>query len=318
MIWLYILCAFLGFFILFLLGGAIYAYIRTFSTPKKRRLLSEKKINNENVSKLVNELLSYPYEDVYVRSYDGTMLFGRYYHINDGAPVHIMLHGYRGFAEIDFCGGAYVARELGHNILLVDMRGHGKSSGCQTCFGIKERFDAVCLANYVYERFGNEVPIFLNGTSMGGNTVLMASELNLPKTVVGIIAEGSFSSPSAVINHTIKMHKIPKILFPYTTTVIASLLFCGFNLRASSPIKAVKVNTLPILLMHGTNDDVVPYEMATEIYNASASEHKTLCTFEGAGHVLCYVSNPELYKSSFTSFTNACLKGFEFENKIYK
>ncbi len=317
MIFWYMLACLLGFLALFVLGGAIYAYIRTYSMPKKRARLEDKIIHNEVLSAHIAELLSYPYEELYVKSYDGTKIFARYYEVKKGAPLHIMMHGYRGFPEADFSGGAKVVRELEHNMLLVDMRGHGKSDGNQTCFGIKERFDALALAKYAYNRFGDNTPIFLNGASMGGNTVLMSMELGLPKTVVGVISDGAFSSPSKIIKYTINEQRLPKILLPYTTSYIASVLFGGFNIRASSPVRAVSRTALPILLLHGTNDTVVPYEMAKEILEASCAEDKLLYTFEGAGHMLCYYNDPQKYRKAICDFTKLCLERYE-KNILYK
>ena len=307
----YILAGVIGFLVLFVLGGSVYAYIRTYKTPKERPDVTKRNFKDKRVLELTNELLSRPYEPVYVKSYDGKKIFARYYEVNKGAPLHIMMHGYRGFAEVDFSGGAKVVRELGHNMLIADMRGHGKSDGTQTCFGIKERFDALALARYAYERFGKDTPIFLNGASMGGNTVLMATALDLPKTVIGVISDGAFSSPSGVIKYTIDSQRLPKILLPFTTSCIAATLFGGFNINASSPVKAVKKSSLPILLFHGTTDKVVPYRMAQEIFEASCSSDKFLYTFEGAGHVLCYYNNTEQYENAIRDFTRLCLEKYE-------
>lgn len=315
MIW-WIIASIAVFFFLFVLGGTIYAYIRTYKMPKKRALLENKVIHNEELCAHIDELLTHPYEEIYVKSYDGAKIFARYYEVKKGAPIHIMMHGYRGFAEIDFSGGAKVVRELEHNILLVDMRGHGKSDGNQTCFGIKERYDALALANYVYERFGDDTPIFLNGASMGGNTALMSMGLKLPKTVVGVISDGAFSSPNGIIKYTIEKERIPKILLPYTAAYIASVLFGGFNIGASSAKEVVSRIDMPILLLHGTNDSIVPYEMAREIYEASCSKEKFLCAFEGAEHVMCYYANKEKYKNAIYDFTRLCLEKYKENNLI--
>lgn len=314
MIILYILLAILGSFVLFFTGGVIYAYNRTYKMPKVRAVYSNEKQKNEIVKSLVDELCSYPYEEIYIKSYDGTRLFGRYYHVSDGAPMQIIFHGYRGFAVKDACAAAKISRELLHNMIIVDQRGHGKSGTNTTCFGIKERHDVAAWAWYAYNRFGDGTPIFLTGASMGGNSVLMAIEQKLPKTVVGVISDGAFSSPTKVIKHTINANHIPKILLPYTSTYVAGLL-CGFNLAASSPTKAVKGSDMPILIFHGTNDSIVPCEMAKEIYDASSSSNKFLYIFEGAGHVLCYSTDPEKYTNAFKQFVELCLNQ---KNILYK
>lgn len=129
---------------------------------------------------LMDELDAIAYEPISIAADDGTVLRGRYYHCADHAPLQIQFHGYRGSILRDFCGGSKLARESGHNILLVDQRAHGDSGGHCITFGLLERQDCLCWANYAAARFPG-TPIFLSGVSMGAATVLMASSLPLPE-----------------------------------------------------------------------------------------------------------------------------------------
>ena len=79
-------------------------------------------------------------ERVFIESCDGLKLSARYYHKKDGAPLHILFHGYRSRAEFDMSGAAYECMNLSHNVLLVDQRAHGMSEGESISFGIKERW----------------------------------------------------------------------------------------------------------------------------------------------------------------------------------
>ena len=138
--------------------------------------------------KLIREMEQLPFEPVSIRSRDGLTLRGRYYHMADGAPLQIQMHGYRGHALRDFCGGHKLARERGMNTLVVDQRAHGKSDGHVISFGINERYDCLAWAEYAADRWP-ESDIVLAGISMGAATVLMASDLPLPDQVKGIIAD---------------------------------------------------------------------------------------------------------------------------------
>ena len=102
-----------------------------------------KKVREKTIShiKAMEEL---EYEEVSITSYDGKRLYGRYYHVQDQAPLQIQMHGYHGNALRDFCGGHKLAREAGQNTLVIDQRCHGKSEGHTITFGIKERYD--CLS----------------------------------------------------------------------------------------------------------------------------------------------------------------------------
>ena len=86
---------------------------------------------------LIDRLIAEPCEQVRITARDGAVLSGRYYHRRDGAPLDLMLHGYKSGALHDFPGGALAALALGHNVLLVDQRAHGNSDGRAISFGIK-------------------------------------------------------------------------------------------------------------------------------------------------------------------------------------
>lgn len=155
--------------------------------------------NQDFMKSLIQEMNDIPCEWVYTRSEDGKKLAARYYHVDEHGPLQIQFHGYRSDAVRDFCGGNKAAREMGMNVLSVDQRAHGKSEGYTLTFGVKERKDCLSWILYARERFGADQPIILAGLSMGAATVLMASELDLPDNVKGIIADCPYSSPKEII-----------------------------------------------------------------------------------------------------------------------
>ena len=241
---------------------------------------------------LIREMDELPFEPVTIRSRDGLQLFGRYYAVAEGAPLQIQMHGYRGHALRDFCGGNKLAREAGLNTLVVDQRAHGKSEGHTISFGINERWDCLQWAEYAAQRWPG-VPISLAGISMGAATVLMASDLPLPEEVKGIIADCGYSSPRAIIKHVCwSLPKPFRIFYPFTS--LSAELFGHFDPDAGSALGAVSNTTLPILLIHGEADGFVPCEMSREIAAACASKAQ-LETFPGADHGVSYLSDPERY-----------------------
>ena len=241
---------------------------------------------------LIREMDELPFEPVTIRSRDGLQLFGRYYAVAEGAPLQIQMHGYRGHALRDFCGGNKLAREAGLNTLVVDQRAHGKSEGHTISFGINERWDCLQWAEYAAQRWPG-VPISLAGISMGAATVLMASDLPLPEEVKGIIADCGYSSPRAIIKHVCwSLPKPFRIFYPFTS--LSAELFGHFDPDAGSALGAVSNTTLPILLIHGEADGFVPCEMSREIAAACASKVR-LETFPGADHGVSYLSDPERY-----------------------
>ena len=136
---------------------------------------------------LLNKADNISYEQVTIQSFDGLNLSARLYVNDPTAPIDILVHGYKSYGIKDFSGGINLSFGNNHNVLLIDHRAHGESEGNTISFGIIERFDILSWINFINERFGNNIPIILMGISMGGATVLMASELNLPSNVKWIV-----------------------------------------------------------------------------------------------------------------------------------
>ncbi len=261
--------------------------------------------HSENMRRLLRDIAALPYEQVYITSFDGKKLAGRYYHVKDGAPLQIQMHGYKSCSVRDFCGGGLGARRMGMNVLLVDQRAHGESEGKELTFGILERYDCLSWINYASDRFGADTPIFPIGVSMGAATVLMASDLELPENVKGIIVDCPYSSPKEIICMVGGYIHLPvKLIYPFV--YIGARIFGHFNLEETSAVQAVANAKVPILLIHGEDDRFVPCEMSRKIYQACKAP-VALETFPEAGHAISYLLDGERYYNVVEKFINGCL-----------
>lgn len=254
---------------------------------------------------VISDFLAAPYEDVSITSHDGLKLTGRYYHAADGAPLEIQCHGYKGNALRDFSGAWQIAKAAGHNVLLINQRCHGGSEGKTITFGILERRDVMGWIDYASNRFGN-VPILLNGVSMGAATVLMVSGMELPENIKGIIADCPYDAPSNIIKKVLGQDMGMPVKVVYPLIRMGGILYGKFNLNADSPVEAVRRSGVPILLIHGDDDRFVPYAMSCNIH-AAAPEKIEFHTIPGAGHALNYVTDPEGYTAIVKGFYNKIL-----------
>ena len=243
---------------------------------------------------LIRALNEKPFERVFIRSFDGLKLTGRYYPARDGAPLAILFHGYRGTPSRDFSGGASLFMELGYRVLNVEQRGQCGSEGHTISFGVNERRDCLSWASYAAERFGPETPIVLAGISMGASTVLMASELTLPVSVRGIIADCPFTSPAAIIKSVARQMHVPPAVYPLAQ--LGARVFGGFSLDGADAVSAVRRARVPILLIHGEADSFVPCSMTRKNYAACRAPKKLLLV-PGAIHGLSYVVMQEEYEA---------------------
>ena len=292
------------------LGGAYYAYRVAFYSPMEGRD-QIKSIKGESydpyrqeMRRIYHQLKERPCEFVTVTSHDGLKLSGRYYHIKDGAPLDICFHGYRSSALTDFSGGSELSFQMEHNVLLVDQRAHGKSQGRTISFGIQERQDLLRWVDYAVDRFGSDVKILLYGVSMGGATVLMASELALPKSVKGIIADCPYAAPIEIILHVGKKMAIPHWLIrPFA--ILGAKIFGGFDLMETDAGKAVKYSSVPILIIHGEADGFVPQPMSDIVHcNPSMITRHTI---PNADHGISYLVDTPAYQTYVTEFLKRIL-----------
>ncbi len=258
--------------------------------------------HREEMIALMKEVRGFSYKEYSTTSFDGLRLHAKYYETIKGAPIEIMHHGYRGSAERDLCGGVQRAFAAKHNVLLIDQRTSGKSEGHVITFGINERYDTLSWVDLVIKEFGEEQKIIITGISMGAATVLMASELDLPNNVIGVIADCGYTSPKEIIIKCVKNLKLPSGLF-YPLIKIGAKLFGHFNLEAASPINAIENTKLPVILFHGEDDDFVPCYMSVKLHEKAKTRIK-LITVPKAGHGLSYLIEPELYIKELNEFFN--------------
>ncbi len=292
--------------------GSLYAYCRAFYSSKKEfdyryiPIGEGHEKERRRIGQLIDILESVsPEREVSIRSYDGTRLVGRYYHVRDGAPLHIQFHGYRSSGYRDFCSGTELGEAIGYNLLTVDQRANGKSGGRSITFGIREKYDCKAWAEFAAREFGADTPIFLSGISMGAATVLMAGELELPSNVVGIFADCPYSTPEAIIKKVCSEDMGLPAALVYPFVQLGALLFGRFRIRGG-PLDAVKNTRLPILLLHGEADDFVPCDMSREI--AAVGKTVELHTFPEAGHGLSFIVDEPRYRQLTKEFTKKCLE----------
>lgn len=307
MVFLILLCLLLA----AIFGGGYYAYRVAFYSPTKGRDRipahegPQFEPYRKEMARIFKQLCERSFEEVTIPSQDGLALYGRYYHVRDGAPLDICFHGYRSCALTDFSGGSELLFQLGHNVLLVDQRAHGKSQGHTIGFGVLERWDVLSWVDYALDRFGQQTEIVLMGVSMGAATVLMASDLGLPSNVKGIIADCPYASPGAIIRKVAGGMRIP-VWLAWPFVCVGAKIYGGFNICEADAPRAVKNAPMPILLIHGESDNFVPCEMSEEIYRANPGKVQRH-TFPGADHGLSYLADGPRYRQIVTAFMEKVL-----------
>ena len=309
--WYYILLIVIGSLTLLnLLTIYIISYISfklTFYVDRKKFYDDTEMPLGDDFSKYKEKILSdmakakqLPYKDYYITSFDGLKLHAMYFETVPGGPIEILFHGYRGNAFRDMSAGINRAKSVGRNTLLVEQRTCGESEGKVITFGINERHDCVSWINFVINEFGKDIDIYLGGVSMGAATVVLASDMNLPSNVKGILADSSYTSAKEIIKIVVKQLKLPpKFIYPFIK--LGAKIFGKFNLEETSPIESVKKTNIPIIFYHGEDDAFVPMEMSAKLYMACSSKKKFI-SIPKSGHGLCYLVDSEKYVNELKDF----------------
>jgi len=295
--------------ILTLITAYVCFYIAFYSKNKKRPFdpnkvyLPDQPLYQNYKDKITADVMyarGLPYTPYQTTSKDGLILKAKYYKKYDDAPIEIMFHGYRGSAEIDMSAGIQRAFLCGHNAFVVDQRASGDSQGHVITFGIKERHDCQVWIDFVIKTFGKDQKIFLAGVSMGAATAIMATQLDLPKNVLGVLADCGYDSIQDIIKKFIKQLKLsPNFFYPFLK--LGAMLYGGFNLNKTNPLKAIKQSKIPVIIFHGTNDTYVPVQMAYNLYDACPTT-KDLVIMQDSDHGVCFLDYPDLYLQKAKAF----------------
>ncbi|MBR6676091.1 MAG: alpha/beta hydrolase [Clostridia bacterium] len=232
---------------------------------------------------------------------DGVRLVGHWKSVESPKRVLVAMHGWRTSWSQDFAIISKFWHDSGCCVLYAEQRGQGESGGDYMGFGVVERYDCLEWAKWAAENTSEELPIYLCGLSMGGTTVLMTADLDLPERVHGIMSDCAFTSPHGIWKHVVQNNlHIPYGLY-HTVAGDIYRKKLSIDPKDGSCPEALKRCRVPVSFIHGTDDHFVPLSHTFENYKACASE-KRLLVVPGADHGLSYLVDREGYEAFCKSF----------------
>lgn len=239
-------------------------------------------------------------EDLFLKSDDDLWLHGCFFENPkaDGKFI-LVFHGYSGRAY-QMRGYVKELFDMGYSVLAPDARAHGKSEGSIRGMGWLERKDALVWIDFLINR-DSDCRIGLFGVSMGGATVMTTCGEELPKNVVAAVEDCGYSSVWDEFAYRLKDYHLPA--FPLLN--LSSLITkhrAGYGFKEASCIEQLKKATLPMLFIHGTEDDFVPFDMLEKVYSAKENGYKEKLVVQGAGHALSFSKDRKLYTKTVELF----------------
>lgn len=184
----------------------------------------------------------------------------------------ILLHGY----PADKGDILPIVKFLHHdyNLFLFDFRYLGESEGSYSTAGAKETKDLSAAVQYLKTRGVNEVGVW--GFSMGGAVALMTA----PETpeIKAIISESSYAHLNWM---AYDLYHVPLLRYPlgWLTGLWAKPLL-GLNIGKVAPAESAKSLTIPILLIHSVQDQVISFKNALEIQKSIENNPKAEFWFQ--------------------------------------
>ena len=297
----YILLLFLLLILIFTFLGIYLGY----RLLHPHRVSSEDALNQQiEIGEISKEYLERKKESFFVKSDFGYDLAG-FYFPGDGEKTIIFCHG----ISWNKLGSAkYLDRFLKErwNIFLYDHRGAGESGGKYPSFGFYEKRDLYKIKEYAKGIFPNTKIWGLYGESMGGATVLQYSLLD--QDIKFIVAVCPFTSLKGLMTYHLQKVKVPHLFMPIILffSNIYIRIIGKFNVSQVTPGDDICNTKIPLFLSHGDRDELVPFEMGYELYQARKQYAPTIF-FEGkgSGHTpYLYLDHKVEYEEILENFLN--------------
>ena len=159
----------------------------------------------------------------------------------------------------------------GADVVLVDHRGYGRSTGAASVDALKA--DALVVFDAVAAEVG-AARVVVHGHSLGS---FLASHVGAHRPAGGVVLENSATTTEAFVRSRYDLYPI---LRPFVRLRI------GDELRGEGSLDAVRQISEPLLILAGADDARIPAWMSQELYDASplAPGRKRLAVFERFGH----------------------------------
>jgi uncharacterized protein len=260
-------------------------------------------------------------EDISFASEDGIPLRAWFIPAS-GVPrgTIILAHGIDGNRSDMLARAAFLVHNH-YNTFLVDLRGHGESSGNYAAPGYLEARDMHGAVSYLRRR-DSQTSIAAMGHSYGAVAAIYAAAES--PDIAAIIADGAFISfadmrtrATTLLSNDPERSFLARVglrLADSRATELAVLPI--FYLRTGVWVDSRKSNALsaiphigrrPILFIAGERDEICPPENTRRMYDAALSPDKSLLVVPGATHDSTYTTDPQLYESKVLQFLEKAL-----------
>ncbi len=194
----------------------------------------------------------------------------------------------------------------GWTVVSYDSRGHGESGGGNPSYGFFEKDDLRTVADWALARYPSGDGFVVHGESLGGATVLQYAPLDA--RLDAVIADCPFSSAAAELDHRLATFLKPGFIRAIVVSLVD--LFAkkidGFSLFDADSSGAIISTKVPVLFIHGREDDYVPWMMSLGMAGrrkkALPGAMTELLLVPGARHAASFNVDPAGYNEAVLGF----------------
>jgi fermentation-respiration switch protein FrsA (DUF1100 family) len=225
------------------------------------------------------------YEDVRFPASDGVTLHGWLVPAPGARVTLVWFHGNAGNIGDRVHNIGYLHRLLRANVFIFDYRGYGQSDGSLRDLSEEATYrDGQGAVAYLQTRSDlAHTRLVYFGRSLGA---AIAVELARARPPAGLILETAFTT----------LKDVARVHYPFVP-----LWFLQTKYESLRKIPEIRV---PLLILHGDRDEVVPLEQAQRLY-AAANEPKRLYVIRGAYHNDTYAAGGSAYFEVWARFLNS-------------
>jgi fermentation-respiration switch protein FrsA (DUF1100 family) len=221
-----------------------------------------------------------PFVDLRVPTADGETLHAWWLEHEAARAQVLFFHGNGGNLSM-WSDMIVEMRRRGFSVLAVDYRGYGASSGRPSEKGLYR--DAEATVRLFAERLRKGgVPVIYWGRSIGSPVAAYAATRLPPDALV-------LEAPMADARSVLRSNPIMWLLSFFSSYRFATARF-------------VRETDVPLLVVHGDADSIVPYAGGRRVFEAARTTRKTLATIAGADHNDLHVANLAQYWQAIDTF----------------
>ncbi len=278
-----------------LFGGSVYMLDYSLAYDKKDRKTMEQQLQRVRkecpwtVGWMDSVYAHHAVRDTFVVMSSGYKAHAVFlYAPKPSSKTAVVVHGYKMRAEAMLHIAFLYNHDMGYNVLLPDLYGHGRSEGDHIQMGWEDRWDVIRWAEVAHQLFATKKgEMVLHGISMGAATVMAASGEKMPSYIKCFVEDCGYTSVWEEFSTQLKeQFGLPQFPLMNVTSALCQKKY-GWSFAEARQIAQVKKCSKPMLFIHGGNDDFVPTWMVYPLYEAKTGR-KQIYVAPGSIHAMAY------------------------------